>query len=122
MTVCAYLATDTHLDYYLAYEQTLSMGPAKGLVAAVDSAPALGSSSCYSARGGEWALLRLRGEGGQFRDYVVDMSCPSIADPSGIQHTLTGDVVTAWAVGGINAVLHQHPLVAAPDRFIPPLP
>jgi hypothetical protein len=121
MTVCAYVPTKDHLDYDLVYEQSLSMGPAKYLVAAVDAAPSLGTSSCFGASGGEWALLRLRGSGGTFRDYVVDMSCPSISDPTGTQHVLNAETVTPWAVGGMNAVLHSHPLVAAPDRFIPPL-
>jgi hypothetical protein len=122
LTVCAYLPTSTHLDYDLAYEQELSMGAAKYLVAAVDAAKPLGSHSCYAASGGEWALLRMRGNGGGFRDYVVDMSCPSIADETGTQHVLDSETVTPWAVGGINAVLDKSPLVDAPDRFIPPLP
>jgi hypothetical protein len=121
MTVCAYAPSSTGLDYDLLYEQELSMGPAKGLVAAVDQARPMGASSCFSASGGEWALLRLRGAGGSFRDYVVDMSCPSIVDPSGTQHVLGGEAVTQWAVGGINAVLHRNPLVDVPYRFIPPL-
>lgn len=120
MTVCAYLPSSTQLDYDLAYEQELSMGPAKYLVDAVAHAKPLGSLSCFGPSGGEWALLRLRGSGGAFRDYVVDMSCPSIADPSGTQHALDSDVVTSWAVGGINAVLHGNPLVDVPYRFIPP--
>ncbi|SFB71864.1 hypothetical protein SAMN04487968_101121 [Nocardioides terrae] len=122
MTVCAYRATSTHLDYDLVYEQELSMGAAKYLVAAVDAAAPLGSSSCYSPGGGEWALLRLRGTGGAFRDYVVDMSCPSIADPTGTQHVLDRETVTSWAVGGVNAVLTGSALIETPDRFIPPLP
>jgi len=122
MTVCAYVTTSTDLDYDLVYEQQLSMGPAKYLVAAVDDAPPLGSSSCYSPGGGQWALLRLRGTGGAFRDYVVDMSCPSIADPTGTQHALNRETVTPWAVGGINAVLIGSRLIQTPDRFIPPLP
>ena len=122
MTVCAYLSTSTHLDYDLAYGEELSMGAAKALVAAVDRAAPMGSSSCFSASGGEWALLRLRGEGGASRDYVVDMECPSIADPSGTQHVLNAETVTPWAVDGVNAVLQRHPSVDVPDRFIPPLP
>jgi hypothetical protein len=120
MTVCAYVPTSDRLDYDLVYEQELTMGPAKDLVAAVEQAPSLGSSSCFGASGGEWALLRLRGSGGAFRDYAVDMSCPSISDPSGTQHTLSGETVTPWAVGGMNAALHANPLVHAPGRFIPP--
>ncbi|GAA1967834.1 hypothetical protein GCM10009798_30250 [Nocardioides panacihumi] len=122
MTVCAYAASSTKLDYDLLYEQELTMGPAKYLVDAVDHARPMGPASCFSASGGEWALLRLRGNGGSFRDYVVDMSCPSIVDPSGTQHVLDQETVICWAVGGINAVLHSHPLVDVPDRFIPPLP
>lgn len=122
MTVCAYLPTSTRLDYDLVYEQEASMGAAKYLVDAVAHAKPLGTSSCFGAGGGEWALLRLRGTGGTFRDYVVDMACPSITDPTGTQHALTSETVTPWAVGGINAVLHEHPSVGAPDRFIPPLP
>ncbi|MDH2415404.1 hypothetical protein [Nocardioides sp. CER19] len=122
MTVCAYGPTGTGLDYDLLYEQELSMGPAKYLVAAVDSARPLGSSSCYGASGGEWALLRLRGNPGGFRDYVVDMSCPSITDQNGAQHVLDSETARPWAVGGINAVLHVNQLVDVPDRFIPPLP
>lgn len=122
LTVCAYLPTSTHLDYDLAYEQELSMGPAKYLVAAVDAAKPLGSSGCYAPSGGEWALLRMRGNGGGFRDYVVDMSCPSIADETGTQHALNRETVTPWAVGGVNAVLRGNPRVDVPDRFIPPLP
>jgi hypothetical protein len=121
MVVCAYGQSSTKLDYALLYEQELTMGPAKALVAAVDSAPDLGSKSCFGASGGDWALLRLRGQGGEFRDYAVDMNCPSITDPSGTQHQLTGEVVRSWAVGGVNAVLHRHPAVRVPDRFIPPL-
>jgi hypothetical protein len=120
MTVCAYLPSRTRLDYDLAYEQEVSMGAAKYLVDAVDHARSLGSSSCFGASGGEWAQLRLRGNGGAFRDYVVDMSCPSIADPSGTQHVLDDDTVVPWAVGGVNAVLHANPLVDVPYRFIPP--
>lgn len=119
MTVCAYAPTSSGSDEDLLDEQQLSMGPAKDLVAAVDRAAPLGASSCFAARGGEWALLRLRGTGDTFRDYVVDMSCPSIADPTGTQHVLDSETVTPWAVGGINAVLHAHPLVDAPGRFIP---
>jgi hypothetical protein len=122
MTVCAYAPDSTGLDFELTYGQDLTMGAAKDLVAAVDHAPSLGASSCFGARGGEWALLRLRGQGGSFRDYVADMTCPSIADPSGRQHPLTTETVRAWAVGGVNAVLHAHPSIQAPDRFIPPLP
>jgi hypothetical protein len=122
MTVCAYLPTSTRLDYDLVYEQQVSMGPAKYLVDAVGKAKLMGSFSCFGASGGEWALLRLRGGDGSFRDYAVDLSCPSIADPTGLQHELTGETVTPWAVGGINAVLHAQPSVEAPDRFIPPLP
>jgi hypothetical protein len=121
MTVCAYVPTKDHLDYDLVYEQDLSMGPAKYLVAAVDDAPSLGTASCFGASGGDWALLRLRGSGGTFRDYAVDMSCPSISDPTGTQHPLNTETVTPWAVGGMNAVLHSHPLVQVPGRFIPPL-
>ncbi|GAB7004016.1 hypothetical protein JCM18899A_14880 [Nocardioides sp. AN3] len=121
MTVCAYAPSSTRLDYDLLDTEELSMGPAKYLVAAVDQARHLGSASCFSASGGEWALLRLRGSGGSFRDYVVDMSCPSIADPTGTQHVLDAETVTPWAVGGVNAVLHANPLVDAPGRFIPPL-
>jgi hypothetical protein len=121
MTVCAYAATGAGRDYELVYGQDLTMGPAKYLVDAVDRAPSLGSFSCSAARGGEWALLRLHGEGGASRDYVADMACPSIADPSGTQHPLTVETVTPWAVGGVNAVLHTHPAITAPDRFIPPL-
>jgi hypothetical protein len=120
MTVCAYLPTSTHLDYDLAYEQELSMGAAKYLVDAVASAKPLGSASCFGASGGEWAVLRLRGEGGAFQDYVVDMSCPSIADPAGTQHVLDNETVIPWAVGGVNAVLHANPLVDVPYRFIQP--
>jgi len=119
MTVCAYVPSSTRLDYDLAYEQELSMGPAKYLVDAVAHATPLGPSSCFGASGGEWAMLRLRGDGGAFRDYVVDMSCPSIADPSGTQHELGNETVTPWAVGGINAVLHGNPLIDVPYRFIP---
>ena len=121
MTVCAYVPTKDHLDYDLVYEQQLTMGPAKYLVDAVDHAASLGATSCFGGTGGEWALLRLRGSGGTFRDYSVDMSCPSISDPTGTQHVLNRETVTPWAVGGMNAVLHSHPLVQAPDRFIPPL-
>ena len=122
MTVCAYVPTSDRLDYDLVYEQQLTMGPAKYLVDAVAHAKPLGTASCFGASGGEWALLRLRGSGGSFRDYAVDMSCPSISDPTGTQHVLDSETVTPWAVGGMNAVLHAHPLVQAPDRFIPPLP
>lgn len=122
MTVCAYGATSTGLDFDLLYEQELSMGPAKALVAAVDRAAPLGSSSCFSPHGGEWALLRLRGTGGMFRDYVVDMSCPSISDPTSAQHRLDRETITPWAVGGVNAVLHARAKSGVPDRFIPPLP
>jgi hypothetical protein len=120
MTVCAYASSSTGLDYDLLDQEELSMGPAKYLVAAVDQARSMGPSSCFAASGGEWALLRLRGSGGAFRDYVVDMSCPSIVDPAGEQHVLDAETVTPWAVGGVNAVLHAHPLVDAPGRFIPP--
>ena len=120
MTVCAYVPSRTQLDYDLVYEQELTMGPAKYLVDAVAHAKPLGSSSCFGASGGEWAMLRLRGNGGAFRDYVVDMSCPSIADPAGTQHELDTETVTSWAVGGVNAVLHGNPLIDTPYRFIPP--
>jgi hypothetical protein len=122
MTVCAYAPTSDGLDYDLLDEQELSAGPAKALMAAVEDAKPLGSSSCYNASGGEWALLRLSEVGGSFRDYVVDMYCPSIADPTGDQHALNGETVRPWAVGGINTVLHGSPLADTPDRFIPPLP
>lgn len=120
MTVCAYVPSSSRLDYDLVYEQELSMGPAKYLVDAVARAKPLGPSSCFGASGGEWALLRLRGNGGAFRDYVVDLSCPSIADPTGTQHVLDTETVTPWAVGGVNAVLHRSPLVDVPYRLIPP--
>lgn len=121
MTVCAYASDSRRLDYDLLYGQEAGRGAAKALVAAVDAAPQAGEHGCFGASGGEWALLRLRGDDGSFRDYAVDLSCPSIADPRGVQHVLGQETVVPWAVGGVNAVLHASPLVDAPGRLIPPM-
>jgi hypothetical protein len=119
MTVCAYAAAAAGgTGYRLLYDEDLAAGPAKQLVDAVAAAKPMGEFSCYGASGGEWALLHLTGSGSQSRDYVVDMSCPSIADASGEQHRLTSADVLPWAVDGINAVLHASPLIDVPGRFI----
>ena len=118
MTVCAYApAASGSARYRLLYAEDLPAGPAKQLVDAVAAAEPMGEFSCYGASGGEWALLHLTG-GGQSRDYVVDMSCPSITDASGEQHRLTSADVLPWAVDGVNAVLHATPLIDVPGRFI----
>jgi hypothetical protein len=116
MTVCAY-APAAMSGYDLLYQETLATGPAKQLVDAVDKADPMGEFSCFGASGGEWALLHLTSAVGA-RDYVVDLSCPSIADPSGLQHQLTSDDVLPWAVDGVNAVLHGSPLIDVPGRLI----
>ncbi|MEP9385277.1 hypothetical protein [Nocardioides sp. KR10-350] len=118
MTVCAYAADASMSHYDLLYEQSLESGPAKQLADAVAAAKPLGEYSCYAARGGEWALLRLS-SGPAHRDYVVDLSCPSIAAPDGTQHELTAADVLPWAVDGVNAVLHAPAGVKVPGRFVP---
>ena len=121
LTVCAYASADgaaTTTGYRLLYAEDLPLGPAKQLVDAVAAAKPMGEYSCYGASGGEWVLLHLTGSGSQSRDYVVDMSCPSIADASGEQHRLTSADVLPWAVDGVNAVLHASPLIDVPGRFI----
>jgi hypothetical protein len=120
MTVCGYAAAPRGASYELLYREELPMGPAKELVDAVAAAKPMGEFSCYGASGGEWALLHVAGTGGHGRDYVVDLSCPSIADPSGRQHRLTPSDVVPWAVDGINAVLHGSPLIDVPGRLIAP--
>lgn len=120
MAVCAYAPAASASGYQLAYQEDLAMGPAKQLADAVAKAKPMGEYSCYGASGGEWALLRLAGDGGQRRDYVVDLSCPSIADPTGLQHRLTSADVLPWAVDGVNAVLHANPLIDVPGRLIGP--
>jgi len=116
MTVCAYRPTGS--GYQLVYRQDLDAGPAKDLVAGVDAAPPAGEFSCVGATGGEWALLHLPRQGGGSRDYVVDLSCPSITDSTGVQHLLTPEDVRPWAVDGINAVLDGSPLIAVPGVLI----
>lgn len=116
MTVCAY-APAAMSGYDLLYQETLEAGPAKQLTDAVDKAAPMGEFSCFGASGGEWALLHLTSAVGA-RDYVVDLSCPSIADPTGLQHQLTSDDVLPWAVDGMNAVLHGSPLIDVPGRLI----
>lgn len=119
MTVCAYApAAAGETGYRLLYAEDLAAGPAKQLVDAVAAAEPMGEFSCYGASGGEWALLHLTDGGTQHRDYVVDLSCPSIADGSGEQHRLTSADVLPWAVDGVNAVLHANPLIDVPGRFI----
>jgi hypothetical protein len=119
LTVCAYApAVAGETGYRLLYDEDLAPGPAKQLVDAVAAAKPMGEYSCYGASGGEWVLLHLTGSGSQSRDYVVDMSCPSIADASGEQHRLTSADVLPWAVDGVNAVLHANPLIDVPGRFI----
>ena len=124
MTVCAYASSssagsspESSAPYELLYEEQLAAGPAKQLVAAVAAAAPMGEHSCFGASGGEWALLHLEGSDGS-RDYVVDLSCPSIADPSGLQHELTSADMLPWAVDGVNAVLHGSPLVDVPGHLI----
>jgi len=124
MTVCAYAPetstpAGTPARYDLLAEETVAAGPAKQLADAVAQAAPMGEHSCYAGSGGEWALLRLDGGAGRSRDYVVDLSCPSIADPTGLQHELTSADVLPWAVDGINAVLHGSPLVDVPGVLIP---
>lgn len=116
MTVCAYAPAPTS-GYRLLYQDQLGAGPAKQLVDAVAAADPAGEFSCFGASGGEWALLRLASADGS-RDYVVDLSCPSIADPTGLQHELTSADVLPWAVDGVNAVLHGSPLIDVPGRLI----
>ena len=116
MTVCAY-APATGSGYQLLYQEDLAAGPAKLLVGAVAQAEPMGEFSCYGATGGEWALLHLT-DGVESRDYVVDLSCPSIADATGLQHRLTSADVLPWAVDGINAVLHGSSLIDVPGRLI----
>jgi hypothetical protein len=119
MTVCAYAPAGAgETGYRLLYDEDLAAGPAKQLVDAVAAAKPMGEFSCYGASGGEWALLHLTGSGSQSRDYVVDLSCPSIADASGKQHRLTSADVLPWAVDGVNAVLHASPLIDVPGRLI----
>lgn len=122
MTVCAYAADQTATrdvtGYDLLYEARVAMGPAKDLVAAVANAPETGEYSCYGGQGGEWVLLRVNGDGSSHRDYVVDPQCPSIADPDGVQHTLTYADVAPWAMTGVNAVIHDNPLIKL-GFFIP---
>jgi hypothetical protein len=116
LTVCAY-GPATMSGYDLRYQQALGAGPAKQLADAVAQAAPMGEFSCFGASGGEWALLHLTAAGGS-SDYVVDLSCPSIADPAGQQHRLTSADVLPWAVDGINAVLHGSPLIDVPGRLI----
>lgn len=116
MTVCAY-APAAMSGYQLLYQEQLAEGPAKQLVDAVADAKPMGEFSCFGASGGEWVLLHLATADGS-RDYVVDLSCPSIADPSGLQHELISADVLPWAVDGVNAVLHSSPLIDVPGRLI----
>ncbi|MCA1982329.1 hypothetical protein [Nocardioides nematodiphilus] len=116
MTVCAYRPTGS--GYQLVYRQDLDAGAAEALVAGVDAAPPAGEFSCVDASGGEWALLHLPGEDGGSRDYVVDLSCPSITDGTGLQHLLTPEDVVPWAVDGLNAVLDGNPLIDVPGVLI----
>jgi len=121
MLVCAYAADESAAHYDLLYAESLPAGAAKELADAVVAAKPLGEFSCYGARGGEWALLHLTqgwAPDAAFRDYVVDLSCPSIAAPDGTQHELTTADVLPWAVDGVNAVLHAPPQVALPGRLI----
>ena len=105
-------------SYALLYQERLPAGPARQLVDAVGRAKPMGEHSCFAASGGEWALLHLDGADGRSLDYVVDLSCPSIADATGLQHELTSADVQPWAVDGVNAVLHGSPLIDVPGRLI----
>jgi hypothetical protein len=123
LTVCAYAATGTaggSQRYDLLYGEHLPAGQAKGLADAVTRAAPMGEHSCFAASGGEWALLHLEANSGQSQDLVVDLSCPSIADATGLQHQLTPADVLPWAVDGVNAVLHANPLIDVPGRLIGP--
>lgn len=119
MTVCTYAADAAASGYDLTYQEQVAPGPAKQLVAAVAHAAPTGEYSCFGASGGEWALLHLDGGDGRTRDYVVDLSCPSIADGTGLQHRLTAEDVLPWAVDGVNAVLHGSSLIDVPGVLIP---
>jgi hypothetical protein len=124
LQVCAYASVDgtaasaTTDGYRLLYAEQLAAGPATDLVDAVADARPLGQYSCFGASGGEWALLHVVGQGDRSRDYVVDLSCPSIADETGLQHRLTPADVLPWATGGVNAVLHANPLIEVPGVLI----
>jgi|GEM_PF-3544026 len=125
LTVCAYApitrtASGGSGAYRLLYGEHLPAGHAKELADAVAKAAPLGQFSCFGASGGEWALLHLAANGGQSRDYVVDLSCPSIADARGLQRRLTSADVLPWAVDGVNAVLHANALIDVPGRLIGP--
>lgn len=125
MTVCAYAADYNAAHDVTGYDLTFDRevaapGPAKDLVAAVSKAPGMGTFSCFGGRGGEWVLVRVDGEGGTRRDYVVDMQCPSITGPGGAQSRLTYADVAPWATTGVDAVLLRSPLIRLPvDFFIP---
>lgn len=119
LVACAYAATRVGGSYDLLAQEGLTQGAAKALASAVAASPGLGSSSCTGASGGEWALLRMRGSGDSYRDLVVDLSCPGIADQTATQHRLTAQVMDAWAVGAMNAVLHARPGMD-PGRLIRP--
>lgn len=127
LTVCAYAPAPATAPvttagatggYRLLYGEHLPAGQAKQLADAVAHAAPMGEYSCFDASGGEWALLHLAANGGQSRDYVVDLSCPSVADATGRQHRLTPADVLPWAVDGVNAVLHASPLIDVPGRLI----
>ena len=124
LQVCAYDSVDgtaagaATSGYRLLYADELAADAAEELMAAVASAPPLGEFSCFGASGGEWALLHVAGAGDLGRDYVVDLSCPGIADETGVQHRLTTADVAPWATGGINAVLHGNPLIDAPGLLV----